>query len=42
VDAAALRKRAEEALPAYAGDVGRARNSIEIATKLVREARKGT
>lgn len=35
IDAKSLRKRAEEALPGYVGDVERVRNSINIACKLV-------
>ncbi len=35
VDAAALRRRAEEALPGYVGDTRRVRNSIALAAKLV-------
>ena len=36
----ALRLRATEALADYVGDVARARNSIEIACGIVREARQ--
>jgi hypothetical protein len=36
VDAAALRRRAEEALPSYVGDVKRVKTSIALAEKLVR------
>ena len=38
VDAGELRKRAEEALPDYVGDLDRVRTSIRLAEKLVREA----
>lgn len=37
IDAAALRRRAEEALPGYVGDVKRVKNSIALAEKLVRK-----
>ena len=36
IDAGDLRRRAEEALPAYVGNVDRVRNSIDLAEKLVR------
>lgn len=36
IDAESLRARAEEALPGYVGDVARVRNSLELATKLVK------
>lgn len=39
IEADALRRRAQEALPAYVGDVKRVRNSIELAEKLVRKER---
>jgi hypothetical protein len=35
IDAKRLRKRAEEALPAYVGDVGRVKTSLALAEKLV-------
>jgi len=38
VDAASLRRRAEEALPRYVGDVQRVRNSIGLAERLVEKA----
>ena len=37
VEAAALRRRAEEALPGYVGDVRRVKTSIALAEKLVKE-----
>jgi hypothetical protein len=37
IDAASLRRRAEEALPGYVGDVQRVRNSIASAEKLVKK-----
>lgn len=37
IEPAALRQRAEEALPAYVGDTRRAKTSIALAEKLVRE-----
>lgn len=40
IDAARLRKRAEEALPSYVGDVQRVRNSIGLAEKIVKRARR--
>ena len=39
IEAAALRQRAEEALPSYVGDVKRVRNSIDLAVKLVTKER---
>ena len=39
IEAKALRRRAEEALPSYVGDVKRVRNSIDLAEKLVQKAR---
>lgn len=39
LDAAALRRRAEEALPNYVGDTRRVKNSIALAEKLVRRGR---
>ena len=41
VDARSLRKRAEEALGGYVGDVTSVRSSIELACALVEAARKG-
>lgn len=41
VDAKTLRKRAEEALGGYVGDVTSVRSSIELACALVEAARKG-
>jgi len=38
VDAGSLRRRAEEALPRYVGDVQRVRNSIALAERLVEKA----
>ena len=38
IDAASLRDRAEEALPSYAGDVARVKNSIALAAKRVTQA----
>ena len=38
VDAAALRRRAEAALPDYVGNLNRIKNSIELAVKLVTAA----
>ncbi|HLU12985.1 MAG TPA: DUF6036 family nucleotidyltransferase [Arenimonas sp.] len=35
IDARALRRRAEEALASYVGDVGKLRNSIDIACRIV-------
>lgn len=40
IEAKGLRRRAEEALPSYVGDIRRVRNSIDIAEKLVRESAK--
>ena len=40
IEAKSLRRRAEEALPSYVGDVRRVRNSIDSAEKLVRESVK--
>ncbi len=39
IDADSLRRRAEEALPDYVGNVDRVSNSISLAEKLVRSAR---
>lgn len=41
VDSASLRKRAEEALGGYVGDVGPARTSIDIACRLIDAERAG-
>ena len=41
IDAKSLRKRAEEALPGYVGNVERVRNSITIACRLVEKQAKG-
>lgn len=38
IDAKSLRRRAEEALPSYVGDLRRVKNSIGIAQRLVRES----
>ena len=38
IDADALRRRAEEALPAYEGDVDRVRKSLDAALSLIRKA----
>ena len=40
IDAKSLRKRAEEALPGYVGNVERVRNSIDIASRLVEKEEK--
>ena len=39
IDAAALRKRAEQALAGYVGDLNSVRNSIDIACRLIESAR---
>ena len=39
IDAAALRKRAEQALGAYVGDLNSVRNSIDVACRLIESAR---
>jgi hypothetical protein len=38
IDAAALRKRAEEALPGYVGNLERLRNSIDLACRIIDDA----
>ena len=40
IDADALRRRAEDALPGYVGDVRRVKTSIDIACRLVEKERK--
>lgn len=40
IDAAALRRRAEEALGGYVGDVGRLKGAIEIASRIVDDERR--
>ncbi len=37
LDAESLKRRAEEVLPSYVGDVKRVKNSIELAVKMVRK-----
>jgi hypothetical protein len=39
IDSASLRKRAEEALAGYVGDLNSVRNSIAIACRLIESAR---
>ncbi len=38
IDSQGLRRRAEEALPRYVGDVNRVKNSIALAERLVKKS----